>query len=665
MSTRKASRATALLETGLRQFQQGQVDQARRSCEQVLALAPRHPDAMHLLGVIALQSGDPAGAVENLRRAVAIRPDDASYQAHLALGYVGLNRVPEAHVAFERAARLDAGDPEFQLGAGNCLAMMGRTEEAEAVFRRLVERHPRYALGWFNLAKALDDQQRYEEACRLYGQVTQLAPQFGEAYANLGAGLNRLERFEEAERAFRACLALKPGFAPACVNLAIALNHLRQHAEAESLCRQALASDAGQRGARAMLGKSLAGQGRWSAAMRCFAEAIEEEPGNPELLGYLGDALARTGRIQEALDLFDRALAQESAPSYIRFGKAIALLAAGRIHEGAAAYVGREEHRIFATQHPGRAVSQALPDDLRGRTVCLLGEQGIGDELFFLRYAPLLKARGCRATHHGNPKIVGILARSAALERTQTHAEPYAAADHTVLVGDLPHLLGKLDSSSLRPRSVAPGALPGATVATAGCHWHCRLFWPQLPPPLPLEPLADRVASVNERLRLLGPPPYIGLTWRAGTEIEGQRGRVWQLFKEVPIEALAATLRDTAGTLISLQRNPRAGETAKFAALLGRPLHDFSAVNEDLEEMLALLAALDEYLGVSNTNMHLRAGSGKTARVLVPWPAEWRWMAAGDASPWFPGFRVYRQQADGDWNAALTRLRGDLAAAAP
>jgi hypothetical protein len=88
-------------------------------------------------------------------------------------------------------------------------------------------------------------------------------------------------------------------------------------------------------------------------------------------------------------------------------------------------------------------------------------------------------------------------------------------------------------------------------------------------------------------------------------------------------------------------------------------------VNEDLEEMLALLAALDEYLGVSNTNMHLRAGSGKTARVLVPWPAEWRWMAAGDASPWFPGFRVYRQQADGDWNAALTRLRGDLAAAAP
>jgi tetratricopeptide (TPR) repeat protein len=664
MSTRKANRATALLESGLRQFQQGQVEQARQSCEQALQLAPRHPDAMHLLGVIALERGDPAGAVDMLRRAIAIQPDHANYQANLAYGHVGLKQFPEALAAFERAARLDPADPELRLGAGNCLAMMGRTAEAEAVFRRLVERYPQYALGWFNLAKALDNQQRYEEACSLYKHVTQLAPQFAEAYANLGAVQNRLERFEEAEQAFRACLARKPGFAPAFVNLAIALNHLRQHAEAEVLCRQALARDPDLRSARAMLGKSLAGQGRWLEAARCFAEAIKVEPGNPELLGYLGDALARTGRIREALNFFERALAQVSAPAHVRFSKAIALFAAGHIHEGAAAYAGREEPRLFAARHPGRALSTALPRDLRGENACLIGEQGIGDEIFFLRYAPQLRARGCRVTYHGNPKIVGMLARSALFDQALTHAEPFAAADHTVLVGDLPHLLDPLDASPLPPRDVLPGAAPDATVVAAAFSWHCRVFWPLLPPPVPLEPLADRVAAVHARLRQLGPPPYIGLTWRAGTDSAGQRGRVWQLFKEVPFQALAAALDDTAGTLISLQRNPRAGETGQFAALLGRPLHDFSASNDDLEEMLALLAVLDDYLGVSNTNMHLRAGIGKPARVLVPWPAEWRWMAAGDASPWFPGFRVYRQRQDGDWGEALARLRVDLAAKA-
>jgi hypothetical protein len=79
--------------------------------------------------------------------------------------------------------------------------------------------------------------------------------------------------------------------------------------------------------------------------------------------------------------------------------------------------------------------------------------------------------------------------------------------------------------------------------------------------------------------------------------------------------------------------------------------------------MLALLDVLDDYIGVSNTNMHLRAGAGKTARVLVPWPAEWRWMIAGGTSPWFPGFRIYRQRPDGDWKEALTALAADLQSA--
>jgi hypothetical protein len=65
---------------------------------------------------------------------------------------------------------------------------------------------------------------------------------------------------------------------------------------------------------------------------------------------------------------------------------------------------------------------------------------------------------------------------------------------------------------------------------------------------------------------------------------------------------------------------------------------------------------------VSNTNKHLPAGAGRTARALVPRPSEWRWMAAGDESPWFPGFRIYRQSLDDDWTAALWRLQADLLA---
>ena len=67
-----------------------------------------------------------------------------------------------------------------------------------------------------------------------------------------------------------------------------------------------------------------------------------------------------------------------------------------------------------------------------------------------------------------------------------------------------------------------------------------------------------------------------------------------------------------------------------------------------------------EYIGVSNTNMHLAACAGRTARVLVPAPAEWRWMRNRASSPWFPGFSIYRQTLQGDWGPAFSALESDL-----
>ena len=647
----------ALLGAAMRQFQSGQLEQARLSCEQALKIAPRHPDALHLLGVIALKMGNPADAVEMLQQAIAVAPNHVEYQANLAYGYVTLKRMPEALAAFRHAARLAPGDPELQLAIGNCLGLMGRAADAEAELRLVVERHPGFALGWFNLGKALEEQDRLHEACVHYLRATQLAPRSADAHMNLGHVLSRLHRFEEAEQAHRASIAGNPAHTPSYVNLAIVLNALRRLPEAEAMCREALKRDPGLLAARVMLGRTLVRQGRLAEGLACLEEAAASQAGSAELLGSLGDALAGYGRIAEALEAFERALSLgASAPGvpYVHFAKATALCSAGRMYEGAAAYLGRDERRSFAAQHSGRPLAAMLPADMGGESVCVVGEQGIGDQIFFMRYSPRLKSRGCRVIFHGAGRIASILARSNALDEALARTAPLAAADRTLLAGDLPHLMGGvLPSSPWRGRAAVPAA---------AFPWHCRVYWPELPPPLPLEPLADRRASVAKRLGLLGPPPYIGLTWRAGTGPEQQRGYDWGLFKEIPLAELAAALRGIRGTLVSVQRNPRAGETDGLARLLDRPVHDLSSVNDDLEETLALIAVLDDYVGVSNTNMHLRAGAGKTARVLVPWPAEWRWLFAGDQSPWFPGFRIYRQAANGDWGKALARLNQDLKA---
>jgi hypothetical protein len=128
------------------------------------------------------------------------------------------------------------------------------------------------------------------------------------------------------------------------------------------------------------------------------------------------------------------------------------------------------------------------------------------------------------------------------------------------------------------------------------------------------------------------------------------------LYKEVALEPLFTALRAFEGTIFALQRQPRAGEIEAAARALGRPLHDLSGVNDDLEEALAAVALLDRHVAVSNTNVHLAAAAGRAVDVLVPYPPEWRW-GLRDATPWFPAMRVLRQAADGDWSQALAALR--------
>jgi len=98
-----------------------------------------------------------------------------------------------------------------------------------------------------------------------------------------------------------------------------------------------------------------------------------------------------------------------------------------------------------------------------------------------------------------------------------------------------------------------------------------------------------------------------------------------------------------------------------FERGLGRGALDLSAVNEQLPDALALLFLLDEYIGVSNTNVYLRNGlPGKTARILVRTPPEWRWAGSTAASRWFPRFVVYRQARGENWDRSLAQLTVDL-----
>jgi len=631
-----------LIERALQHHQAGRLDDAKNIYDHILKSSPRHPDALHLRGLIALQTGDAGLAAEYLRKATQLQPKNWIFRGNLASALMELGDLDGAESAFRRAAQLSPEQAQFQMGIANCLALRGKLVEAEKQLRAVTQRFPPFALAWFNLANAVRDQGRPGEAVALYLHAIKLDPDLIDARNNLGATLLAMGKMEQAEAAYKEALQWRPDDPQLQCNLASVLIDRGRFADAEAHCRLAIARAPELAPAYSFLGAAIAHQGRLLEALEIHRKAAALAPNDIRALTALGIALYEVGKPEEGIPILQRAL--EIAPDLwqARISLGTSQLASGNFLGGWEGYFYRAERTSFAKEFPGLSIASSLPATLRGAKICLLNEQGLGDQLFLLRWLPAIKSRGAIVSYRPDPKLESVIRRISLFDQLVPATDALPPADFYAMLGDLPYFV--CHSPEGNPAPCAASAL--------------------VPASLHLAPRAENLAAIKEQLSRLGPPPYIGVTWRGGTPPEEQTAVLsWMLYKEVPLEPLAGALRAVNGTLIALQRKPGAGEIDHLSHLLQRPLHDFSGANEQLEDMLALLAVLDDYIGVSNTNMHLRVAVGKTARVLVPCPPEWRWMARGDTSPWFPGFAVYRQKTDGDWKEALARLASDLAAA--
>ena len=677
---------------GLILMGRGQFIEAADAYGEALENLPEHPGIRFGLGNALGAQGRHAEALVHLEFAATQAPDQAD--THRAIGdiLIAMGKTSEAVTRYERAAGLDPDDASIYDKLGLAFFNERQHDAAAASFRRSIELAPEFPAGHYMLGNVLLDQATFAEAGECFERAIALKPDFAEAMTNLGLTFAARKMFDAAEAHIRLAIATKPGLlnAHACLGDIRAENGDLQNAEASY--RQILRLDPENAQAHHKLGNLSLRQEKLETAAAHMERAIKLKPdllaayvdfGNvriaqnrlPEAAAFLKQALKmnpdfvealnnmgmiarRSGKLDDAADCFSRAIAIRPGMASPREGLGSVLYEKGRLDEAEVCFrealavdPGHAPTRLglsilmllkgdyaqgwkdyeYRWQEP-RVDRSALPRDLTGHSVLVVGEQGLGDELFFLRFAQPLKARGARIVYQGNPRLTTILSRVSCLDQVVSPGDTLASPDYRVMVGDLPFVTGMSTVADV-PRALSLSVTPQA------------------------------VARASARLAAAGPPPYIGLTWRAGTPLEEQmhiRGRRLLLSKEIPLDKLVSALDGVHATFVSLQRTPGHGEIRALRAALGQSIDDCSGLGDDLEATLALLSRLDDYVGVSNTNMHLLAGLGKPAKVIVPFPPEWRWMAEGDESPWFTGLSIYRCRPDGDWGQALARLAADL-----
>lgn len=552
------------------------------------------------------------------------RPDNLDAALGLARAHLHLAQPGQALKVLDSAANLpgaaDHASWHFLVGSAHLLSKSWPA--AARHLARAVELDPTHAHALNNFGVVLKEGLgRGTDALPWFERALQADPDFIDAAVNYAAVQMNGDN-DALEAAYTALLRFwerKPNHALYWHALAQVQHRRRQWTQARALYDLALRLDPHNADLLTNVGLWYFDQKQYEQAVEWFTKALQAAPDHPDALEYLGVSYAHLGHLEQQVPLLEQLLQQNPSARSLRFQLAWNMLGLGEFELGFRLYLSRpSRHEVHAAPN-GTPYATVLPlDHIAGDRLLLVADQGIGDEWFFLRFAPALLKHGATLHYWTPSKLAPLVRRLGWFEEVWTELPPADAFDAAINVGDLPMLLG-----------MQSGQTP--------------------PPPIPLEPLPEMVQRAELVLRAFGPGPYVGVTWQGGTNLLRESG-VNQRFlnKSIPMGDLVGWIPAQA-TVVSLQRKPLPGEVHQLAQLLGRPVLDAAVYNDDLEHMLGLLTPLEHYYAVSNTNVHLAASLGKPCTVFVPQPPEWRWMLAGDTSPWFPNVRVVRQQPGGSW----------------
>jgi tetratricopeptide (TPR) repeat protein/ADP-heptose:LPS heptosyltransferase len=596
---RRASKAKAKTDAGkpqalavlhaaiLKETLAGRFLEALSRCQEALALDGENADTQHLVGAVHLEAKQGELAVEWISRAVRKNPKP-EFLSTLGLALSNLGRHDDALVAFDQALQLRPGDAQLWWQKGNAFLAVGYSLEALRCFEQALQLNPRHADAAYRCGHILHGMRRFDDARSRLDRSVELAPEQAATLQLRALVLKELNRLEEALADNLRAAQLDPGNGDVWGNLGAILRTL----------------------------------GRTEQALSAFDRALQLRPDIPRVMTNKASALAELGRLDEAMAACRRAIAIDPSFSEAAWNLALLQLLLGDFESG---WKGREVRWKFAEltgQYPRLSAPMWLGEQpVAGKTVLLCADEGLGDSIQFVRYAPMLAARGAEIVLLVEPPLVPILSGAKGVSRclAKTPDVQLPPFDFHCSLTSLPLAFGtRLDTIPAEPY-LAPAAADRVQA------WEGRL-------------------GPHEKLR-------VGLVWSGNPKHWNDRNR------SIPLRTLSR-LFDMDVTFVSLQKDPRPQDAEMLRQRPG--IVDLTAELTDFGQTAALLSCLDLLISVDTSVAHLAGALGRPVWLLLPHVPDFRWLLGRDDSPWYPTLRLFRQSATRAYENVLDRVHAEL-----
>ena len=516
------------------------------------------------------------------------------------------------------ALRVNPASFDALLQQGLVLRALERSAEALASYDKALAIQPESADVLYNRGNALLELSRYQEALASYERALAIRPDDPEALNNCGNALRALGRHEEALAGYDRALAVVPGYAKALGN-----RGPRQPEEALASYRMAFTA-APEAAWMLGIGNALQALDRHQEALESYDRALAIKPGSADAHGARGNALQALNRHEDALSSYTRALAIQPDNAESHWNEALARLTLGDYREGWKKYEWRWLNPSLKS--PRRVSGKPLwlgDEDIAGRTVLLHAEQGYGDTIQAIRYAPHVAARGATVLVMCQTPLRSLFESVEGVGAVVTHGQPLPEYECHVPLMSLP----------LAFRT---------TVDT-------------IPAQVPyLRPSEARVQEWRRKLGVERDRLKVGLAWMGNPEFSRART------KSCPAERLIPLIGSANCTFFSLQTGEAASEASKFTAG-GRTVVDYSRDLGSFEDTAAMISALDLVITIDTAVAHLAGALARPVWILLPFAADWRWFRVRTDSPWYPTARLFRQPRAGDWESVIAAVSCELA----
>ncbi|HET6250643.1 MAG TPA: tetratricopeptide repeat protein [Tepidisphaeraceae bacterium] len=557
--------------------------------------------------------------------------------------------------------------------------LAGQYSEAAGIYRQIIAQQPTHSDAHHLLGLSALAAGRPQLAAHWFAKAVALAPAIPDYHHNLALALAACGNFPAAIDAYQNVIRLKPDFPDVHYNLGNAYLKSKRHAEAADAYRHALRFRPDHGDAHLNLGQALAHLLQHAEAVDKFRRAIELNPQQAEAHMNLGLALLETGQTEAALAAAKQAVALDPQSGDAHSLLAVIFLLLGDFPAGWPEYEWRWRQ---SDAPPPRQFPQPRWDggDLNGRTILLHAEQGFGDTLQFIRYAPLVARRGGRVIVQCPPALSRLLSAVPGIaEIAPPQTTPafdvhcpmlslplaFATRLHSV-PARVPYLQAdRLDVEAWRKRlgiqgdditaraPIASGAQDPQTTAKSPVfsdapiqHSHARAAPPSDAAGVftaTTDASATRIRPASRKS-----PLRIGLAWAGGPLYRHDRKRSIQLSQFSPL----ATIPNT--NFYSLQKGPAAAQAAEATAAIS--LLDHTADLHDFADTAAFMEHLDLIISVDTAVAHLAGALGKRTWLLLPCVPDWRWMLDRPDTPWYPTMKLFRQPTPGDWQPVIHRI---------